>query len=86
MIDQLADPVVAGGTAAILLKGLNLLELVVAKRRHERNGNGNGFSKADHDTLSLAADRQVRFYDGMQKGLERLHNDMEDVKRLLARS
>ena len=75
------DPLVAGGAAAILLKSLNLIEQFVQKRRN--GSNGNGFTRDDHDTLARAAERQTTFYQNMQRGLDTLHDDMEDVKDLL---
>ena len=80
---MITDPLLAGGTAAVILKGLNLLEALINKRRNGTNGNG--FTRDDHDTLTIAAARQVQFYDGMQRGLDRLHNDLDDVKEILLR-
>ena len=63
---MITDPLVAGGTAAVLLKGLMLLEQVIQKRR---NG-ANGFVRDDHDTLKTVA-----------SGIDRLHEDLVELRR-----
>ena len=65
---MITDPLVAGGTAAVLLKGLMLLEQVIQKRRNGTNGGG--FVRDDHDTLKA-----------LGTGIDRLHEDLVELRR-----
>ena len=79
MID-LAAALAAGTSAAAVLKGLGTLESFFQRRNGK---NGNGFTQSDHDTLTVAAARQVQYYEQMGRGLEQLHEDLQDVKEIL---
>jgi len=74
---MITDPLLAGGTAAVILKGINILEQLVQRKRN--GGKSNGFAQGDHDMLTVAA---VRLED-VKFRLDRLHADLEEMKDLL---
>ena len=76
---SLVDALAMGGTVAASLKALHVVEAFFAKR----GKNGNGFTRDDHDTLTLAAARQVPFYTENARALDRLHTDLEEIKEIL---
>lgn len=76
MID-FASAITTGVTVAGGLKGLDAIMGMFSRK----NGKSNGFSRDDHDKLTVAALRT----EDLVKGLDQLHDDMEDVKELLRR-
>ena len=69
---MITDPLVAGGGAALILKGLNILDQIIQKKRNGANGraSSNGFTISDHDKLHDIA-----------SGIDRLHEDLTGMRQ-----